>query len=132
MDDTTAQTIEEQEYGFSRRANVAAGFRRIADLLEADHGVPLPMEADYSHLTVFVDTGEEFAAFARTFGGRLVENWYGSEPAIVAKLDGVEIVARPTARAQLGERYEIGTAPVYEYQLPADVEALRDPEEVTA
>ena len=122
----------EEEYGFSRRANVAAGFRRIADLIEADHGVPLPMEADYSHLTVFVDTGEQFAAFARTFGGRLVENWYGSEPAIVAKLDGVEIVARPTARAQLGERYEVGSAPVYEYQLPADVEALRDPAEVTA
>ena len=132
MNDTTAQTIKEQEYGFSRRANVAAGFRRIADLLEADHGVPLPMEADYSHLTVFVDTGEEFAAFARTFGGRLVENWFGGEPAIVAKLDGVEIVARPTARAQLGERYEVGSAPVYEYQLPADVEALRDVSEVCA
>ena len=132
MSTTTAHTIEEQEYGFSRRANVAAGFRRIADLLEADHGVPLPMEADYSHLTVFVDTGEEFAAFARTFGGRLVENWFGGEPAIVANLDGVEIVARPTARAQLGERIEVGTAPVYEYRLPADVEALRDTAEVPA
>ena len=132
MSTTTAQTIEEQEYGFSRRAQAASGFRRLADLIEADHGVPLPVEADYSHLTVFVDTGEEFAAFARTFGGSLVENWSGGKPAIVAKLDGVEIVARPTARAQLGERIEVGTAPVYEYQLPADVEALRDVSEVSA
>ena len=122
----------EEEYEFSRRAKAASGFRRIADLIEADHGVPLPVEADYSHLTVFVKTGEEFAAFARTFGGSLVENWSGDKPAIVAKLDGVEIVARPTARGQLGERIEVGSAPVYEYQLPADVEALRDPAEVTA
>ena len=122
----------EEEYGFSRRAKAASGFRRIADLIEADHCVPLPFEADGNHLTVFVNTGEEFAAFARTFGGRLVENWFGNDPAIVAKHDGVEIIARPTARASLGERIEVGSAPVYEYRLPADVEALRDVSEVSA